>query len=181
MNRLTQLLLALTLLVLVAGCAKQAEIPPPTEAPPVPKIEKPAEPVKPEPVPVVEEVPEPDPLEVLLNDKNGFDVVYIDFDKAELRVDAKSVLRRHAEVIKANPGLKVLVEGHCDERGTEDYNLALGERRATRVKEYLVSLGVGDAILRTISYGETQPKAAGGSEDAWSQNRRARFQLSRAN
>jgi peptidoglycan-associated lipoprotein len=87
-------------------------------------------------------------------------------------------LDRYVSVLNANPDLKVLVEGHCDERGTEEYNLALGERRANRVKTYLVNAGVDASRLKTISYGELRPKAQGSNEEAWALNRRAHFKLS---
>lgn len=163
-------------LLLTFGCQKNEEIPMPTEAPPVPKIEKPPEPVKEEPKPVVEEVPEPDPLDELIKD-NPLNDVFFEFDKSELRPDARRTLERHAEVLKANPGLKVLIEGHCDERGTDDYNLALGERRATAVRDYMISLGVSANVLKTISYGESRPKDPRSNEEAWAKNRRCHFVL----
>ncbi|VAX20079.1 Tol-Pal system peptidoglycan-associated lipoprotein PAL [hydrothermal vent metagenome] len=100
---------------------------------------------------------------------------YFDFDKSELRPDARDVLQQNADWIKANSGAKVQIEGHCDERGTEEYNLALGERRANSVKNYLVSLGISPDRLFTISYGEELPVDPGHEESAWSKNRRAHF------
>jgi len=101
--------------------------------------------------------------------------VYFDFDKYELRSDARDTLAANAEWLKSNPGIQIQIEGHCDERGTDEYNLALGERRANAVKSYLVSLGVGDARLFTISYGEEMPADTGHNRDAWAKNRRAQF------
>ena len=83
----------------------------------------------------------------------------------------------HHAVLKAASGVKIVVEGHCDERGTNEYNLGLGERRANSVKNYLVSLGVSASRIRTISYGEEKPFAAGHDESAWKLNRRAHFGL----
>ena len=179
MNRLVKSVLIIFVLILTFACQKKEEIPVP-EAPAEPApMEKPAEPVE-EPVePVVEEVPEPDPLDDFFNGKNTLEDVRFDFDKSDLRDDARAILGRHAQVLRANPGLNVLIEGHCDERGTEDYNLALGERRAERVREYLVSLGVSSGNLRTISYGELRPAMEGSNEEAWEANRRAHFTLSR--
>jgi peptidoglycan-associated lipoprotein len=100
---------------------------------------------------------------------------FFDTDKAELRSDTRDVLATDAIWLKAHPTIKILVEGHCDERNTEEYNLALGWRRANAVKDYLVSLGVSPDNIATISYGEEKPFATGHDESAWSQNRRAHF------
>lgn len=105
--------------------------------------------------------------------------VYFDFDKSDLRPDARATLEKNAEWIKNNPGVKIQIEGHCDERGTEEYNLALGERRANAVKNYLVSLGVDPDRLYTISYGEELPADPGHNEEAWAKNRRAHFLVTR--
>lgn len=101
--------------------------------------------------------------------------VYFDFDKSDLRSDARDALSQNADWIKANGSAKIQIEGHCDERGTEAYNLALGERRANSVKNYLVSLGVEPERLFTISYGEELPVDPGHDEISWSKNRRAHF------
>lgn len=173
------LLIALTL-ALPFACQKKGEVPIPSGGPEK-KVEapKPAEEVKPTPAPVVEPVKEPEDLDRFSLDKNPLDDVYFEFDKSDLTEDTKAILNRYAEVIKANAGLNILIEGHCDERGTEEYNLALGERRAARVREYLASLGVSADTMKTISYGEARPKQEGSSEEAWSQNRRAHFLVSK--
>ncbi len=101
--------------------------------------------------------------------------VYFDFDKYEINETYRAALERDAATIKDHAGVKVVVEGHCDERGTEEYNLALGERRAMAVKAYLVTLGVSDGQLYTISYGEERPVDNGHNEAAWSKNRRVQF------
>lgn len=101
--------------------------------------------------------------------------VLFDFDKSDIRPDARDILKANADWIKANAKSKIQIEGHCDERGTNEYNLALGERRANAVKKYLVSLGVEADGLYTISYGEELPIDPGHGEDAWSKNRRAHF------
>jgi peptidoglycan-associated lipoprotein len=180
MNRLLKHALIFFLLVLTFACQKKKdEIPAPTATVEPPRVEKPAEPVEDTVEPMVEEVPEPDPLDDFFNGRNVLEDVHFDFDKSDLRDDAKEIIERHAEVIRANPGLKVLIEGHCDERGTEDYNLALGERRAERVREYMISLGVSAESLRTISYGELRPVVDASNEAAWAENRRAHFTFSR--
>ena len=110
-----------------------------------------------------------------LNNENILEDVYFEFDKATLTSETRRVLKKHAEWLKKHPTVKILVEGHCDERGTEQYNLALGDRRAHAVKNYLISLGISPDRIKTISYGEMFPKVKGHNEWAWSQNRRCHF------
>lgn len=101
--------------------------------------------------------------------------VYFAYDSFNLTGASKSALKAHAAWLKANSSQSVQIEGHCDERGTTEYNLALGERRAGAVKDYLVSQGVSAAQLSTISYGEERPAVSGSSEDSWAKNRRSEF------
>ncbi len=102
--------------------------------------------------------------------------VYFDFDRYDIREDAKPVLRANAQGIKSNSRWgNITIEGHCDERGSEEYNLALGERRANGVKRYLIDLGVPSSRLRTVSFGEAKPAVMGHDESAWRYNRRAEF------
>ena len=103
---------------------------------------------------------------------NVGDRIYFGFDKFNLKADARQTLDKQGAWLKANPSVTVTLEGHADERGTREYNLALGERRANSVKDYLVSLGVNPARLKTISYGKERPVAMGSNEAAWGQNRR---------
>jgi len=100
---------------------------------------------------------------------------FFETDKADLRDDTRDVLAANAEWLKAHPSVKLLIEGHCDERNTAEYNLALGWRRANAAKDYMVSLGVAGDNVTAISYGEEKPFAIGHDEGAWSQNRRAHF------
>ena len=101
------------------------------------------------------------------------DTVNFDFDSAELTVSARSTLNRQAAFLSLNPDLMIVIEGHADERGTREYNLALGDRRATAVRDYLVAKGINSARVRTVSYGKERPAAAGSDEAAWAKNRRA--------
>jgi peptidoglycan-associated lipoprotein len=101
--------------------------------------------------------------------------VFFDFDKSELRADAREQLKTNYHWLEENGSRKVVIEGHCDERGTNEYNLALGERRANSTKDYLVNLGAAPSRLNTVSYGEERPFAVGHNEEAWAQNRRAHF------
>ncbi|QJT10652.1 peptidoglycan-associated lipoprotein Pal [Oceanidesulfovibrio marinus] len=102
--------------------------------------------------------------------------IYFAFDSFELSPEARAVLDRKAQLIRTKPNLKVLIEGHCDERGTQEYNLALGERRAKAAEKYLVMLGVPTMQIETVSYGEERPAVIGHNENAWAQNRRDEFQ-----
>jgi peptidoglycan-associated lipoprotein len=101
--------------------------------------------------------------------------VYFDFDKFDLRADARETLKANWAWLKANPSAQVQLEGHCDERGTTEYNLALGSKRAQSVKDYLVTLGATADRLSTISYGEELPVCREQTEECWQKNRRARF------
>ncbi len=103
--------------------------------------------------------------------------VYFEFDKYDIKANFRTPLQQDASAIEKHSSAKVVVEGYCDERGSEEYNLALGERRATSVKKYLASLGVNEGQLRTISYGEEKPADPGHNEKAWAKNRRVHFSL----
>jgi peptidoglycan-associated lipoprotein len=99
--------------------------------------------------------------------------IHFDFDKYDIRPADASILKENAELLKKYPKVKIQIEGHCDERGTNEYNLALGERRATSTKKYLISLGISSDRISTISYGEERPLDPGHNEEAWAKNRRA--------
>lgn len=101
--------------------------------------------------------------------------IYFDFDRSDLRSEAREVLNQKAEVLRQYPDIRVRIEGHCDERGTVEYNLALGERRAEAARSYLIDLGIDPDRLTTVSYGEERPAVEGQNEAAWSQNRRDEF------
>jgi peptidoglycan-associated lipoprotein len=101
--------------------------------------------------------------------------IYFDFDKYNIRPDARQTLKRNYEVLEGEPGAEVFIEGHCDERGTVEYNLALGQRRANAARDYLISLGMGASQLSTVSYGEERPLDPRQTEEAWAKNRRCHF------
>lgn len=103
--------------------------------------------------------------------------IYFEFDSAKLTAEAQEILRQKADWLRRNPAVRVRVEGHCDDRGTNEYNLALGESRAENAKEYLVALGVEESRLSTVSYGEERPLVPGSSEEARAHNRRAHFDI----
>lgn len=101
--------------------------------------------------------------------------IYFDFDRYDLSADARETLKENARWLKANPSTRVEIEGHCDERGTNEYNLALGALRAQVTKDYLKSLGISEERMSTISLGEEVPVCRDQSEDCWEQNRHTRF------
>ena len=103
--------------------------------------------------------------------------VYFDYDSAVLTSDARALLKVKAEWLKANSGSRVVIEGHCDDRGSNEYNLALGDRRAEGAKTFLVTLGISASRLVTVSYGEERPMNSGKTESAYAKNRRAHFVL----
>lgn len=117
------------------------------------------------------------PIEAVDGRLPDWQPVFFDFDQAQLTEVARRALTGYAELLQRDPRIRVLLEGHCDERGTESYNQALGERRAESVRRFLVNLGVSPQQLMTISYGEVRPLMTGSSEDAWRLNRRVEFRL----
>ena len=182
-------------LVLIAAAimpacrAKKAPPPPkvaPTEttstAPPVPvtttetRVVNPPDFVQPTPQPTITTEPLPSDIETLnrVAEQRGYlqDAFYA-FDESTLSADAQTALTTSANWLKKNSQYNLLIEGHCDERGTEQYNLALGDRRANSAKEYMAALGVDGSRIRTVSYGEERPFDPGHDEAAWAKNRRA--------
>ena len=103
--------------------------------------------------------------------------VYFDFDKSNLRPEAQVTLKKKAAFLRYNPSFALLIAGNCDNRGTEEYNLALGERRADSAKQYLIALGISGDRIKTISYGELRPADPANNEVAWALNRRDTFKL----
>ncbi len=155
-----------------SGCAKRpavavATAPAPTGAATPPA----AEPARPEPA--AAPVPRPAPAEFGPND--ALRMIHFEFDKADIRPDDASIIEANARWLRDNPGHIVLVQGHCDERGTNEYNLALGERRARSAMNFLVAQGVASARFTVVSYGEERPLCREESETCWAQNRRAMF------
>jgi peptidoglycan-associated lipoprotein len=104
---------------------------------------------------------------------------YFDYDKANIRADAQTALMKTADFLKNYPQIKVMIEGHCDERGSTEYNLALGDRRAQAAKNYLVSLGVASDRMQTVSYGKERPFCTEHNEQCWQQNRRAHIVMAK--
>lgn len=114
-------------------------------------------------------------LEVAAQREGALEDIYFDFNQYTLTAEAQAKLQKTAAWLEQHPTVTVLVEGHCDERGSQEYNLALGQRRAVSVESYLSSLGTDAARMETISYGEERPANTGNTEEAWAQNRRVHF------
>ena len=104
-------------------------------------------------------------------------MVHFDYDQSDLRADDRALLDAKVPILQANTGVMIRVDGHTDERGSDEYNLALGQRRAAAVKAYLVQHGIPETRIETVSYGEERPVAQGSNESAFSQNRRAEFEI----
>jgi peptidoglycan-associated lipoprotein len=181
------LIAAVVALTIVGACAKRKPpvarpTPPPPDsstntgtrppAPPEPVLEP--RPVPPEPV-------ADDPIESRdigdINKNSPFQPVFFAFDSSEVEGPAQQALNANAEILKKYPTWVITIEGHSDERGTAEYNLALGERRAMAARTYLVTLGIPGDRLRTVSYGKEFPFDPGHDEAAWAKNRRAQFVL----
>jgi peptidoglycan-associated lipoprotein len=122
--------------------------------------------------PPPEKAPEVNPYDLFLKEVRD---AYFDFNKADIRADAREALTKTAEFLRNNPGVRATIEGHCDERGSTEYNLALGDRRAGAVKAYLVSLGISADRLSTVSFGKEKPFCNEHNEACWQQNRRGHF------
>src|SRR5438093_5486027 len=173
------------LTIAVAGCHKK--IPPPAPAPPpAPPPAAPAPPpAPPPPPPPPPAAPAPRPLseeEIFarksvdqLNSERPLDDVFFDLDKSDIRDDGRTALQKDAEWLKKWPTTEVTVEGHCDSRGSSEYNLGLGSRRADSVKSYLSSLGVPATRIKVVSKGKEQPLCSEESDSCWQQNRRGHF------
>jgi len=162
MSKQTKVILMFLLIAGIAfSCSKK---PKPEIVTPPPPVEKPQPPVE---EPVVKPVEPEIKLEL--------QKVYFDYDKSNIKPAQRERLTQNAEQLMAFPNVKVLIEGHCDERGTNEYNMALGERRAKSVRDFLVSYGIPANRLEIISYGEEKPVDPRSNEEAWAKNRRAEF------
>jgi peptidoglycan-associated lipoprotein len=190
-NRFSLILsvLFLSAIIIVSGCAKRvstSEIGGETKPTVEQKIEAGkageqiavAEPLTPVVEVVEESLPEEPAEETTLSPgKRTSDIndIFFDFDRYSIREDAQKTLQGNAAVLKGKKFRKIVIEGHCDERGTSDYNLALGERRAESTKRYIVALGVAPSNIAAISYGKEKPFCSDRNEECWQQNRRAHF------
>jgi peptidoglycan-associated lipoprotein len=112
---------------------------------------------------------------VITQENKALEDIYFDYDRFDITADARSSLKKIADWMRRNPSARILVEGHCDERGTNEYNLALGDNRAKAARDYLLALGIAQAKIEMISYGEEKPQCADQTEECWQKNRRAHF------
>ncbi len=183
MDRKWIVLAALSALLIVSACSTKPEprvTPPPrtTERAPTTDVAPDTTPAG--PVDIQEKAPSQSIQELQTDaERSGLlgDVFY-DFDKYDLRAEARDRLQKNADYMNRNPDLRFTIEGHCDERGTNEYNIALGQSRSTSALDYLVSLGVSSSRFKTISYGEERPFCTESNGACWQKNRRARFVIS---
>jgi peptidoglycan-associated lipoprotein len=183
-RRLVSTIALCAALAVVAACHKKVPAPAPAPAPPTPPT-APARPPSPPPPPAPAPAPAPRPLsddEIFarksvdqLNAERPLDDVYFDLDKFEIRDDARASLQKDADWLKKWTSTQITLEGHCDSRGSGEYNLGLGSRRATAVKDYLINLGVPSSRVTVVSKGKEQPFCNDESESCWQQNRRGHF------
>ncbi|MDH5230150.1 MAG: peptidoglycan-associated lipoprotein Pal [Gammaproteobacteria bacterium] len=166
MKHISKLLIALSVVFIVVGCGGKEET---KESEPEVKITKPIKPVE-ETVEVVQQETPP-PQDDMVAER----VIYFDFDKSDIKAEFREIVKAHANYLSANPNKTVKIEGHCDERGTREYNMALGERRAFSVSQMLTLQGVSKSQISTVSFGEEKPEVEGHDESAWKWNRRAVF------
>jgi peptidoglycan-associated lipoprotein len=167
-SRLLVPVLGLTLAVAACGGKQVEETPPPA----------PEAPVAPPPVPAAAPVaaapaPAPDTRRSTLEEK-----IHFELDRADLTTDSRTALAAKVEILRSSPGLKLRIDGHADERGSDEYNLALSKRRAAEAKRFMVDQGVEESRLETVGFGEEQPLESASTEAAWAINRRAGFQVS---
>src|SRR6187455_2041000 len=188
MRRQGKKLLVLVLLLTVAVAACKGKAKPPVARPMPPPMSNPGAnpPIPPPgpPQPVNEPIPVPPmPAEDTIGTKSLDDLnrdsplrpLFFELDSSDVSSDGQQVLQANAAVLKKYPGMQITIEGHCDERGTPEYNLSLGERRALAARNYLVSLGIPADKIKTVSYGKEFPFDAGHDDAAWQKNRRAHF------
>jgi len=173
----------LSVSLLLTGCSKKKpvtaeEIPEPPVATAPQEVSKP-------PAPPTQGDTRQDPLSEDLQTANAYaheqgllGDVYFDFDRYALKDEARDRLAKNAAFMKEHPEFTFTIEGHCDERGTNEYNLALGEKRSSAAKDYMMSLGISAGAMRTISYGEERGVCSESTESCWWRNRRAHFQIS---
>jgi peptidoglycan-associated lipoprotein len=167
-NSFFTILIFVTAIASLSGCGKQNTKTKITDTDRVVRVTAPPE------VPRTATVPEQSYSQQVKKELY-FQNVNFEFDKYSLSPDAREILISHAKILKENPTIHLLIEGYCDERGTIEYNLALGDKRAKAVKDYLVRYGIKPENLSTISYGKEKPLDKRATEEAWAKNRRAAF------
>jgi peptidoglycan-associated lipoprotein len=173
--RKTSIALTLVAVVALVACGKK-----PGPYPPAPEVPK-APPLAPEPPDVAPQEDEYTRIKAMSSDEIDrlglLQEIHFDFDRYDIIESERPILEKNAQTLKKLDFLVVLIEGHCDERGTVEYNIALGERRARATYDYLLSLGVSTARLKTVSYGKEVPLCSASTEECWARNRRAHFKV----
>jgi peptidoglycan-associated lipoprotein len=162
MRKASVLLAGILILLLFSFCAKKPKVQPEESKPPTTQQEQPT-------------TPETPGGEKGMVTQEDLQPIYFDFDKYDLRAGDREILNLNAMVLKENSTVRIRIEGNCDERGTVEYNLALGERRASAARDYLINLGIDSDRISIISYGKERPKYTGQNEEAWAKNRRDDF------
>src|SRR5688572_24322252 len=168
-NRLVPCCVLVLALIAAAGCSRRATETPPVTPTTPPVVQDTTRP----PTPPTDETETPTPSGGVTS--GDFRPAFFEYDSYALDDAARAALDQNARLLRDNGSVRVTIEGHCDERGTNEYNQALGEQRARAARDYLVAAGIDAGRLETVSYGEERPFATGSDESAWSQNRRAHF------
>ncbi|MEW6419100.1 MAG: peptidoglycan-associated lipoprotein Pal [Nitrospirota bacterium] len=167
--------------LMLAGCPPRKVVQPEPQQPmvtPQETKEKKAAEIKPEEKITEQQLAKIETKEEIpryIEEKSPFGDIYFDFDEYEIRPDAKPILQKVSSWMLKNASMKILIEGHCDERGTDEYNLALGDRRAKATRDYLTALGIPSNRVEMLSYGEEKPLCTDKTEECWAKNRRAHF------
>lgn len=180
------LVLVAAAMIAVGACGKKPPVQPPPAPPPPPVVQPtPTPPPPPKPTPTPTPTPPPPPrvptddeifaARTLEDISRDFGTALFEYDKADLTDAARGVLQKNADILRRRTGVRVMIEGHADSRGTNEYNLALGERRASAARDYIVSLGIPAARITIVSKGEEAPTCREEAESCWEQNRRAFF------
>ena len=154
----------------LAGCSSKKQTTPPPAQPTTQTT--PTRPTTPRVEPR-----QPETVEESVPRDLAFTTIYFDFDESSIRSDQRSAMEKNAQLLNQYKSVTIRIEGHCDERGTEEYNMALGQRRAAAVQQFLTNYGIASSRVTTISYGEMRPAVSGQSESAWSRNRRCEIAI----
>lgn len=175
MMRVARPMLLMASAALVLGACKKKPVAEPPKPQPQPVEAAPTRPSAPAPAP--RDTMEAHNAAVAKARAALLATIYFEYDADELRDDSKAILDEKIAILNANPNVKVRIAGHCDERGSDEYNIALGRRRAVAAKQYLTDRGISEARIETQSFGRERPAVPGTSEEAWSKNRRDEFEI----
>ncbi len=175
MMRVSRLTLVLASATLVLGACRKKPVVVAPQTEPAPAAPQPTRPTN--PTPAARDTMEEYRAKLAATRARLLETIYFEYDADELRDDAKANLDAKISVLNANPAVKIRIAGHCDERGSDEYNIALGRRRAEAAKRYLTDRGVDASRIETASFGRERPAVQGTTEEAWSRNRRDEFEL----